>query len=213
MTRIVFDLDGTLIDSAEDVQGIANAILPPDLPPVTLPEVRAFMGEGTPTFIRRLIDARDLPTDSFDTLHKGFMARYKTAVTRTTVYPGVAETLSDLRAAGHRLGLCTNKPAAPARAVLAHLGLAEYFDVLLGGDSLPQRKPDPAPLLAILANLGDTRALYVGDSETDAETAHAAAVPFLLFTEGYPKGPTDKIACTARFSSFSALPGLVAQLG
>lgn len=213
MTRIVFDLDGTLIDSAPDVQAIANAILPPDLPPVTLAEVRTFMGEGTPTFIQRLIAARALNDDSFDDLHRGFLARYDSAVTRTTVYPGVAETLSGLRAAGHRLGLCTNKPAAPARAVLAHLGLAEYFDVLLGGDSLPQRKPDPAPLLAILANLGDTPALYVGDSETDAETAHAAAVPFLLFTEGYPKGDPDTIPCTARFSSFAALPGLVAAHG
>ncbi|QOL82782.1 phosphoglycolate phosphatase [Pseudooceanicola spongiae] len=213
MTRIVFDLDGTLIDSAADVQGIANALLPPDQPPLTLAETRAFMGEGVPTFLQRMIAARGLDPEGYDTLHKGFLARYDTAVGQTTAYPGVAETLESLRAAGHRLGVCTNKPARPARAVLAHLGLAEYFDVMLGGDSLPQRKPDPAPLLAILANLGDTHALYVGDSETDAATAHAAAVPFLLFTEGYPKGPAEAIDCAGRFSRFAELPDLVAELG
>jgi len=115
-------------------------------------------------------------------------------------------------AAGHALGVCTNKPAEPARAVLAHLGLLDRFAVVVGGDSLPVTKPDPAPLRAALEALPPGAAVFVGDSEVDAETARAAGVPFLLFTEGYRKSPISALPHAAAFAHWGALPGLVARV-
>ncbi|MFV0245521.1 MAG: phosphoglycolate phosphatase [Qingshengfaniella sp.] len=213
MARIVFDLDGTLIDSAPDLHATANAVLAQEgAPPVTLAEARDFIGHGTPVFVARMRAARGIPDSDQARLLAAFMARYETAVDLTRPYPGAPEALAALGAAGHRLGLCTNKPMAPCRAILAHLGLDSHFEVVLGGDSLPQRKPDPAPLHATLAALGDGQTLYVGDSETDAETATRAGVPFLLFTEGYRQSPLEALPHTATFAQFADLPGLVGRL-
>jgi phosphoglycolate phosphatase len=139
------------------------------------------------------------------------MADYATGATDLTqLYPGVPEALSVLLGAGHVLGICTNKPEAPARHVLEAFGLTGFFPVVLGGDSLPQRKPDPAPLRAVAEALGGGAVIFVGDSEVDAETAEAAGVPFLMFTESYRQSEVEEIAHAARFDSFAALPELVA---
>ena len=98
---------------------------------------------------------------------------------------------------------------APTRAVLAHFGMLQMFPVIFGGDSLPTRKPDPAPLLATIAALGNLPALFVGDSEVDAETARAAGLPFLLFTEGYRKSPVAAIPHSAAFADWSDLPDVL----
>lgn len=211
--RIVFDLDGTLIDSAPDITGVANALLAEaGRDPITLDQTRAFIGSGAPVFVERMRMARGLPEDMQAQLLEAFVARYDSAVSRTVCYPGVVAALQDLKAQGHRLGICTNKPERPAHAVLKHLALARFFDVVLGGDSLPQRKPDPAPLHAAFAALGPGQRLYVGDSEVDAETAQRADVPFMLFTEGYRKSPVDRIPHDMAFANFAALPGLVESL-
>jgi len=132
------------------------------------------------------------------------------ALTRT--YPGVVAVLSALQQAGHAMAVCTNKPEAPARAVLRDLGLARFFQVVIGGDTLAVTKPDPAPLHACIAALGGGATLYVGDSEVDAATAVAAGVPFALFTEGYRKTPVADLPHDVAFSTFEALPALVAQM-
>lgn len=154
---VVFDLDGTLIDSAPDIHAAANAVLAAEgLAPLGPQQTRSFVGNGAPVFIERMMTACALPADP--TIHARllarFLERYETAVTLTRVYPGAVETLLQLRARGFRLGLCTNKPIAPTRAVLRHLDLAEYFEVIVGGDSLPSRKPDPSPLHHCLDTLG-----------------------------------------------------------
>jgi phosphoglycolate phosphatase len=127
----------------------------------------------------------------------------------TRPYPGVPQALAALEAAGHRLALCTNKPEAPARAILADLGLARHFPVVIGGDTLPMRKPDPAPALECVKAMGGGDAAFIGDSEVDAETAEAAGLPFYLFTEGYRKSPVSALPHRAAFSDFAALPGLI----
>ena len=211
MARIVFDLDGTLIDSARDVQGIANTILA-DLEsrPLSLPEARRFMGEGVPIFVDRMIASRELDTELRAQMVERFLSLYEAAVDLTRPYPGVAETLQALARDGHHLGLCTNKPEAPARAVLRHLGLEEPFETIVGGDTLDCRKPNPAPLHAAFDRLATSAPrIYVGDSETDAETALRADVPFLLFTEGYRKGKGG-MSCRAAFRDFAELPQLLA---
>jgi phosphoglycolate phosphatase len=209
--RIVFDLDGTLIDSAPDIQGAANRLLAPHGTQITLVQTRDFIGNGLATFISRMLAAVDLPADLHTDLLATFEHAYLTAVDATTLYPQVRETLAALRAQGHTLGICSNKPLAPCMAVLDHLALTPLFGTVWGGDSLARRKPDPAPLHAALAALGQGPCIYVGDSEVDAQTALSAGVPFLLFTEGYRKSAVAEIAHTAAFSDFADLPALVLQ--
>jgi phosphoglycolate phosphatase len=209
MASIVFDLDGTLIDSAGDIRALANRLLAAERkPPLSLSEVRNFIGNGASVFVARMRAARELPEADHARLLAAFVAGYETAVEHTVPYPSVPETLAELRGRGHRLGLCTNKPLAPCLAVLAHLGLDGAFDTVVGGDSLPVLKPDPAPLRAAFERLGGGARLYVGDSETDAETARRAGVRFLLFTQGYRKSEPSEIPHAARFDSFADLPEL-----
>jgi phosphoglycolate phosphatase len=124
----------------------------------------------------------------------------------------VPAALTALAAAGHRMAICTNKPYGPTLAVLRHLGLFGHFAAVIGGDSLPQRKPDPAPLHETVRLLGGGPVLFVGDSEVDAETAINAGIPFLLYTEGYRKAPVADLPHAAAFDDFAALSALVAGL-
>jgi phosphoglycolate phosphatase len=209
---IVFDLDGTLIDSAPDIQAIANAVLTDrGTAPFTLPEIRSFIGEGIQAFVTNMRAARDVPESEHERLLGEVIARYDNAVTRTVAYPGVFDALGTL-ARNHRLGICTNKLHRPCMAVLRHLEIDTCFASVWGGDNPLGRKPGPAPLLAVFEELGEGPRLFVGDSEVDAETAARAGVPFLLFSEGYRKKPTREIAHAAVFDDFKKLPELVARL-
>jgi len=213
-TTLIFDLDGTLIDSAPDIHAASNEVLAEHgFAPLTLPQVRGFVGRGVPHLVHCLLEASE--SDPAGPLHAqmvaDFTARYETAVTLTALYPGVREALESLHAIGHPLGICTNKPLAPTMAVLDHFSLTEYFGAVIGGDSLPVRKPDPQPLLKTLWTLGDGRALYVGDSEVDAQTAQAAGLPLVLFTEGYRKTPVADLPHSIAFSDFAMLEGIVAH--
>lgn len=209
--RIVFDLDGTLIDSAPDIHGVANSLIAPHGAQITLAQTHSFIGNGVSVFINRMLEATELPPDLHDGLLPAFKQAYLTAFTRTEIYEGVIAALDALSASGAVLGICTNKPLAPTHAVLDHLALAKYFATVWGGDSLAVHKPDPAPLHAAFDALGTGPCIYVGDSEVDAQTAQSAGVPFLLYTKGYRKTPVDQIPQTAAFGDFSQLPALVTR--
>ncbi len=213
MARIVFDLDGTLIDSAPDIRLAANSALEgTGAASLTVAEARSFVGSGASVFVERMMKARGLPAGVHGDLLERFLTVYEGAVHQTQPYPGAVTALDALVADGHRLGLCTNKPIAPTRAVLAHLDLARHFETVFGGDSLPVRKPDPAPLHAALAPLGDGPAIFVGDSEVDAETADRAGVPCLIFTPGYRRVPLDALRHAGAFDHWDELPDLVGSL-
>ena len=216
MTRaVVFDLDGTLIDSAPDIHAAANRLMERHgFAPFSPQDTRSFIGNGVPHFIACCLRARDKAQDAelHTQLVAEFMTEYETSVTLTKVYPGVTEALSRLTSEGCVLGLCTNKPQGPARAVLRHLGLVGYFPVIVGGDSLPVRKPDPAPLRAVIEAMGAQYVIYVGDSEIDAETAERAGIPFALYTEGYRKTAVTEIPHAHAFANFADLPGIVTLL-
>jgi phosphoglycolate phosphatase len=208
---ILFDLDGTLIDSAPDIQAAANRMLAGEgLAPLDLPTITLFIGNGLPKLVERVMQARGLDGARHKVLTQVVLDHYNAgASTLTRVYPGVVQALRALADAGHRMAVCTNKPEAPARAVLADLGLAGFFPVVVGGDTLSVNKPDPAPALACVQALGGGAAVYVGDSEVDAATAQAAGLPFYLFTEGYRKTSIAEMPHHAAFNGFADLPGLI----
>ncbi len=213
--HLVFDLDGTLIDSAPQIHAAANIVFASmGLPPVAHETVRGFIGNGVGVLVGRLMKHHNLAEDA--SLQADLVARfiriYEEAFDLTTLYPGVPTVLSDLATAGYRMAICTNKPEGPTRAVLGHFGLDGHFQVIVGGDTLPQRKPDPAPLLATLRKLGPGKALFVGDSEVDAETAQAAQVPFALFTGGYRKTAPESLNAKLIFDDHMALPRLIKHL-
>lgn len=213
---VVFDLDGTLIDSAPDIHATVNAVLRlHGTAPLTLDQVRSFIGGGVDLLWRRVVGATGLPAEAHRDLVASFMTRYHDATALTRLYPHVTEALGMLADRGYPLGICTNKPLGPTRSVLDHFGIANLFGSVIAGDSLPQRKPDAAPLKAAFAALGaDPRAprgIYVGDSEFDAECAGRTGVPFLLFTQGYRHTALEKMRHAASFDDFAALPLLVEE--
>ncbi|MBW7923103.1 MAG: phosphoglycolate phosphatase [Rubellimicrobium sp.] len=209
---VVFDLDGTLVESAPQIMGVANELLAGEgAAPLSLPETVSFIGHGARVFVQRMIAARGLPDDAADRLYHDFAARAESNAEGAGLFPGVARALAALAKAGHPLGICTNKPAAPARAMLDLLGIGHRFTALVGGDSLPVLKPDPAPLHAAFAGLG-APFLYVGDSEVDFATARAANVPFALFTRGYRRGGPGDFPGARMFDDWADFPALVAGL-
>jgi len=215
MAAVIFDLDGTLVDSAPDIHAAVNRLLA-DVGEAALSAetVKSFIGNGVPTLVTRVLAAcgHDPDPALLAAWQAGFLRHYEAdSTTLTQLYPGVTEALLALDQKGHQLALCTNKPEQPARKILRAFGLDGVFPVVIGGDSLPQRKPDPAPLLAAAAGLAGP-VLFVGDSEVDAETALAAQVPFLLVTEGYRKAPVSALPHAAAFGRFADLPALVARL-
>lgn len=212
--HLVFDLDGTLVDSAPDIHAaVARMLADEGRAPLDLPTVISFIGHGVPKLVERVIDHTGMNRADHARLTKSTLAHYNAAAADLTrPYPRVIRALEQLQAAGHALAICTNKPTLPAQTVLQGLGLDRFFPVLVGGDTLPVAKPDPAPLHHCIAQLGGGPTIYVGDSEVDAATAVAAGVPFALFTEGYRKSPVADLPHQAAFSDFNALPGLIADM-
>ena len=212
--NIVFDLDGTLIDSAPDIQSAASTVLKRlGKDGLTLAETRTFIGEGSAVFVRRMMDVRGINDTQCNhaSVHQDFVAEYEVSVDKAVFFPGVIATLTALKVAGHSLGLCTNKPEAPTRAVIRHMRMESFFDVVMTAGMIDSRKPDPAMLLKVIENLGGGHALYVGDSEVDAETAVRAKLPLALFSAGYRKAPISDIPHDWVFNDFASLPSIVTK--
>jgi phosphoglycolate phosphatase len=211
---IIFDLDGTLIDSAPDIHACVNDVLGQHgTPPLTLDQVRSFIGGGVDVLWHKVIAAQELLDAKKADYIAAFMTCYQDATQLTQLFPDVAQTLETLADRGHPLGICTNKPLAVTQAILTHFRISHLFGCVIGGNSVPERKPHPAPLRAALQMLGadprQPKAIYVGDSEFDAACAAAVPVPFLIYTQGYRQTPVEDLPHLAAFDDFSALPALI----
>jgi phosphoglycolate phosphatase len=217
MKAVVFDLDGTLIDSAPDLHTAANLMLD-DLrrPPLTLENVAGFVGNGVPSLVARCLTATGGAAKDFDYAISRFREHYARAPAHLTrPYVGVEMMLQRLNEFGFALGICTNKPYEIAVTILEELGIMRFIGAVVGGDTLPKLKPDPARLLLCLDRLGvaPTSTLYVGDSEIDAETAFRAKVPFALYYGGYLRGSVDAFEPLYVFNHFEDLSSYMLQRG
>ena len=215
---IVFDLDGTLVDSIGDVIGAANRLLTEEgRAPLTRDEGRDMVGEGAASLVERAFAATG-PKPTPKTL-TGLVERYRAIYERhpldeTIIFPGVVETLSALADGGAILGLCTNKPHDISLIILAELGLTRYFSAALGGDALHVRKPDPVHFAAVIEAMSATsrHAIHVGDSPTDVAVARNAGVPVIVVSYGYSRvAPTD-LGADALIDEFTALPSAIASI-
>ena len=198
---LVFDLDGTLIDSRRDITTAINRMREGyGLPPLALEQVVRMVGEGARVLIERAVGG-ELPAAEIAPALKTYLAYYDEILLDTTrAYPGVPEMLSAL-AEAFPLALLSNKGEAPSRRILDGLGLAPFFRVVLGGDSLPSRKPDPAGLRLAAERLGvvPEELVLIGDTWVDAETARNAGSRFGLVLWGFPRPPAvDGLAADFR---------------
>ena len=196
-TALIFDLDGTLVDSLPDLHSALNEmLLEAGSRQLAAEEVREMIGDGSRELVQRALAVSGAVAE-FDAAHRRFLQIYQAAPTRLSrLYPGVADTLAALRGAGARLAICTNKPQAGTRGVLEGFGIGSYFDAVLGGDAVPFRKPDPRHLLAALDPLGADagEAVMIGDNENDYAAARAAGIPVILMRYGYLRVAPETLA-------------------
>jgi phosphoglycolate phosphatase len=192
---VVFDLDGTLVDSVPDLAAAVDAVLVElGLAPAGQARVRDWVGNGARVLMERALGAAldEAPAPALlERAHAAFLAHYgRDPSSRTRLYSGVREGVLGLRDAGLVLGLVTNKPAAFIEPVLAGVGLSGCFRLCLGGDSLPRKKPDPAPLRHVAAHFGlpPSACLMVGDSRHDIVAGRAAGFRTLAVPYGYNHG-------------------------
>jgi phosphoglycolate phosphatase len=215
---VIFDLDGTLIDSAADVGAAVNRVLADHgLDPIEGDAQVALMGEGGRVRTRKAFAMRGVELDdaALSARVRDFVRYYaENPLERTRPYPGVPQTLQRLAQAGVRLGVCTNKYEKSARDILLKLGLMPPIEDAAGADSFDVRKPHPGHILNLLARMGadPATALMVGDSIHDVEAAHAAGLPVIVVSWGYTLTPARDLGAERVIDRFAELIDAAGQL-
>ncbi|MGH7029351.1 MAG: phosphoglycolate phosphatase [Stellaceae bacterium] len=214
---LIFDLDGTLVDSAPDLCAAVNEMLRErGHRPLSLAQVRRMIGDGVPALVARALSARGGGPGEAARAMPRFLELYEAdAVGLTRPYPAVPETLAALRRRGYRTAICTNKPQRATLTVLEGLGLLPLFDGIAGGDRFSVKKPDPRHLLELIGALGARveAAAMIGDSENDAAAAHGAGVPLVLMRYGYARVDPEALGADALLDHFADLPAALDRLG
>jgi phosphoglycolate phosphatase len=215
---IVFDLDGTLIDTAPDLIDTLNAILSRHgVAPVAFDEARTMIGAGVKPLLQRALASKGkaLAADDIEQLYEEYLPIYAEQIAnRSRPFPGVEPALDNLAEQGCRLAVCTNKLEWLSVKLLKHLKLASRFVAICGQDTFTMRKPDPEMLRLTIARAGgDTgHAVMVGDSMTDVATARAAEVPVVAVDFGYTETPPNELGADRLIGHFSELPAAVMEL-
>jgi phosphoglycolate phosphatase len=215
---IVFDLDGTLIDTAPDLVATLNVVFGREgLPSVPYDIARKLIGGGARAMIVRGIEAegRTITPERLDQLFTDFIAHYTEHVAdRSRPFPGLVDALDRLSARGHRFAVCTNKFERQSLLLLNHLQLADRFDAICGQDTFGVQKPDPEILRRTIDAAGGSRqqAIMIGDSLTDILTARAAGIPVIAVDFGYSERPVAEYAPDRIISHFAQLPDQIAAL-
>lgn len=215
---IIFDLDGTLVDSAPDLCAALNAVMDQqNRPRVTLEAVRHMVGEGARRLIEQGLSASGPTPDAaeIERHYPAFIDHYQANISaNTTLFPAVRDVLEHLSENGATLALCTNKPIGMTERLLVDLSIDHHFAAVLGGDSLPVRKPDPVHLLETVARIGarSDRAVLVGDSPADIAAARNAAIPVIAVSYGYSRIAPAELGADILIDHFSELPAALKRL-
>jgi phosphoglycolate phosphatase len=212
---IAFDLDGTLADTAPDLAAALNhALSALGREPVPAESVRHLVGHGARALLRRGLAATGESNEEL--VERGFpifLEHYEANIwAGTRAYAGVDAALDSLAAHGVALAICTNKLEGLSRLLLEALGWGGRFKALVGGDTLPVRKPDPAPLREAVARAGGGRAIFVGDSITDADTARVAGLPFVAVSFGFSDRPVEQLGADAVIGDYAELIPILGAL-
>lgn len=205
---VVFDLDGTLADTAADLAAALNHALERlGRPVVDVKRVRHLVGHGARALLRKgLAASGDSPESLVDQGFPAFIDYYAANIcVGTRIYPELEAALDALAARGVALALCTNKLERLTHSLVDAIGWSGRFAAIVGGDTLSVRKPDPLPLRAAIARAGGGRAAFVGDSITDADTAKAAQVPFVAVSFGFSDRPAEQLGADAVIHRYGEL--------
>lgn len=214
---IIFDLDGTLVDSAPDIAESLNEVLGQrGLPPLPLASVKAMVGSGIPVLISRALEAHGVQADDVKPLVTDMIGVYAQRATRlTALFDGVEDCLGAFRRSGVKMAVCTNKQQDVTDIILRDLEISHYFECAIGACPELARKPDPAMLHHALGAMGASAAyaVMVGDSHVDAGAAKAAGMPVVLASFGYSPDPVAAFGPDAIIDSFGELPAVLRRLG
>lgn len=210
---IIFDLDGTLIDSVPDLAAAIDKTLAHfSKPPAGVDHVRTWIGNGSMKLVARAIEWAGLDNDKLNDAHEVFLREYADCHDGTVAYNGVSEGLERLISCGFEIAICTNKPSQFLPKILQKMGREDKFSCVIGGDSLPIKKPDPAPLLHICEKLGvnPSQAIMVGDSKNDILAGKSAGMTTLALSYGYNYGePITNHNPDAVFDEFGDLVAFI----
>lgn len=214
---LVLDLDGTLVDSLPDLLAVLNHVLGDfGVPELTAAQAKPMVGDGTSKLVERALAARGVTPDQIRPAQSRFLALYEARPARLSrPYAGVPEILAELAGAGCLLALCTNKPERATRIMLSELDLDRFFRAIITGDTLPQKKPDPAPMRAALAALevSPHHAIAVGDHANDLLAARGAGLRAIFARYGYGSLTPDLPRPAGVIPGFTELPDTLARLG
>ncbi|RED54384.1 HAD-IA family hydrolase [Aestuariispira insulae] len=212
---LLFDLDGTLIDSHPDIFNALNATLKKHgREPVGAAESKQLVGDGSRKLVERAFEATGGLVGDLDRLLADFLEIYSACATdKTAPYPGVVGTLDRLLADGYAMAVCTNKPIKPTLQILDAMDLSRYFKDVAGGDSFAVRKPDPGHLTGLLDRMGksSSNAIMIGDSENDILAGQAANLPTILLTFGYCRVPLESLSPSHQLDDFRDIPDVLAR--
>jgi phosphoglycolate phosphatase len=212
---VVFDLDGTLAETAGDLVATLNAVMASEnLPEIPFEKAKDLIGAGAKALIRRgfAVAGRQLPDAKLDALFAMFLEHYSANIlVHTHLFDGVEQALDALAADGFLLAVCTNKMEAHALKLLGLIGIAQRFAFISGKDTFPVSKPDPLHLTETIRLAGGdpARAVMVGDSRTDIDTAKAAGIPVVAVPFGYTDRPVSELGPDVVISHFRELRGAV----